>query len=96
MVEVRETRWWVSPFFTGGWWTSGVGSEKARPTAGEEPADCHAEEGERKDSEFRVEREAAVAATGFEAEQPMKKTERQQWSFFFFSLSLETKWVLCC
>ena len=71
-MEVRETKWWVSPFFAGGWWTIGVGREKARPTAGEEPADPEAE-GEEKDSECREGRAAAAAATGFEAEQPMEK-----------------------
>lgn len=29
MVEVRETRWLVSPFLRGGWWTRGVRREKA-------------------------------------------------------------------
>lgn len=77
----------MSPFFTGGWWTSGVGSEKARPTDGDEPADTEAE-GEEKDSEFRVKRAAAVVAeAGFEAEQPMKKEKQKETELF---LSLET------
>lgn len=29
MVEVRETRWWVSPFLIAGWWTRGVERESA-------------------------------------------------------------------
>lgn len=48
MVEVRDTRWWVSPFRRGGWWTSGVGRERALVTGGEE---CEESEAENEDEE---------------------------------------------
>lgn len=67
MVEVRETRWWVSPFLRGGWWTSGVGSEKALGF-GEEKGEMveSKEEDEDGSSWFLLGR-----VSGMEAEQPM-------------------------
>lgn len=40
MVEVRETRWWVSPFLRGGWWISGDGRERALGTGGDVFEEC--------------------------------------------------------
>lgn len=34
MLDVKETKWWVSPFLIGGWWTRGVARETVLALAG--------------------------------------------------------------
>lgn len=70
-VDVRETRWWESPFLAGGWWTNGVGNEKALCTAGEDESELNlVGGGENADEEEAEETEEAV----FEAEEPITKS----------------------
>lgn len=82
MVEVRETRWWVSPFLRGGWWTSGDGRERALG-AGDEFEECECEcdcecEAEAEDDDDDGEglddgSSAEKWGLGFEEEQPMNE-----------------------
>lgn len=49
MVDVRETKWFVSPLQRGGWWTKGLGRDRVLDTGvGEktEYGDCICEEEE--------------------------------------------------
>ena len=71
VVDVKETRWWVSPFLTGGWCTRGVGSERALGTGGEE---CEETMDSREEKEHGSSGELWLLVKivlGLEAEQPM-------------------------
>lgn len=76
---MRETRWRVSPFLRGGWWTSEVGRERGLGTGGDEfeecECDCEAEaEYEDDDGEGLDDGSSAEKwVLCFEEEQPMNE-----------------------
>ena len=66
----------MSPFLRGGWWTSGVGRERALGTGGEEfeECDCEAEpEGDNDDEDEGLDGCSGKWVWGFEEEQPMNE-----------------------